>query len=69
MVRRFGKGRINPVHIGKSLVFFSDADSNPEPEYVKGRDVSWEKIRSFFKNHVRQLVLDLDAAVKASSKS
>jgi hypothetical protein len=69
MVRRFGKGRINPVHIGKSLVYFSDADSHPEPEYVKGRDVSWEKIKSFFKNHVRQFVLDLDAAVKAGSKS
>jgi len=65
MVKRFGKGRINPVHIGKSLVYFSDADSNPEPEYVKGRDVSWEKIKSFFRNHVRQFVLDLDTAVKA----
>jgi hypothetical protein len=69
MVKRFGKGRINPVHVGKSLVYFSDADSNPEPEYVKGRDVSWEKIKSFFRNHVRQYVLDLDAAVKAGSKS
>jgi len=69
MVKRFGKGRINPVHIGKSLVYFSDADSHPEPEYVKGRDVSWEKIKSFFKSHVKQFVLDLDTAVKTGSKS
>jgi len=69
MVKRFGKGRINPVHIGKSLVYFSDADSHPEPEYVKGRDVSWEKIKSFFKSHVKQFVLDLDTAVKTCSKS
>jgi hypothetical protein len=69
MVKRFGKGRINPVHVGKSLVYFSDADSNPEPEYVEARDESWEKIKSFFRNHVRQFVLDLDTAVKAGFKS
>lgn len=65
MVKRFGKGRINPIHIGKSLVYFSDADSNPEPEYIGGRDVSWEKVKRFFKNHIKQFVLDLDIAVKA----
>jgi hypothetical protein len=64
MVRRFGKERINPIHIGKSLVYFSDAESNPEPEYIKGMEVSWAAIKSFFRHHVKQFVLDLDVAVK-----
>jgi len=63
MVQRFGAERINPVHIGKSLVYFSDADTNPEPAYIKGREVKWERIKGFFRNHVRQFVLDLDAAL------
>lgn len=64
MVKRFGKERINPVHIGKSLVYFSDAESDPEPEYVRGREVGWDKVKKFFKNHVKQFVLDLATAVK-----
>jgi hypothetical protein len=64
MVNRFGRERINPVHIGKSLVYFSDAESNPEPEYLKGKEVSWAKVKSFFRQHVRQFVFDLEAAVK-----
>lgn len=64
MVKRFGKERINPVHIGKSLVYFSDADSDPEPEYARGREVSWDKVKKFFKSHVKQFVLDLATAVK-----
>jgi hypothetical protein len=64
MVRRFGKERVNPVHIGKSLVYFSDAESNPEPEYIKGKEESWDKIKIFFRLHVKQFVLDIDTAVK-----
>ncbi len=64
MVKRFGRERINPVHVGKSLVYFSDAESNPEPEYLKGKEVRWEKVKTFFRRHVRQFVFDLDAAVK-----
>lgn len=64
MVKRFGTERINPVHIGKSLVYFSDADTNPEPAYIKGRGVEWERIKGFFRNHVKQFVLDLDASLK-----
>lgn len=64
MVNRFGKERFNPVHIGKSLVYFSDAESNPEPAYIKGKAVDWEKVKDFFKRHLKQFVLDLDAALK-----
>jgi hypothetical protein len=69
MVNRFGKDRINPVHIGKSLVYFADAESNPDPEYLKGKSVKWQSVKKFFRDHVRQIVLDLDAAVKADAGS
>lgn len=64
MVRRFGKERINPIHIGKSFVYFSDAESHPEPEFLKGKSVSWDQVKKFFRNHVKQIVYDLDVAVK-----
>lgn len=64
LVRRFGKERINPVHTGKSLVYFSDAESDPEPLYVKGRELKWDTVKKFYKHHVKQFVLDLDMALK-----
>ena len=64
MIKRFGAERVNPVHTGKSFVYFSDAESNPEPQYIEGKDVSWDEIKKFFRNHVKQFVFDLDAAVK-----
>lgn len=60
MVRRFGKERINPVVTGKALLYFSDADSDPEPEYI-GKKMKWETIKTFFRQHVKQFVLDLNA--------
>lgn len=64
MVRLFGKERINAIHLGKSFVYFSDAESNPEPEYIKGKEISWDNVKKFFKHHVKQFVFDLDMAVK-----
>lgn len=68
MVRRFGKERINPVHIGKSLVYFSDAEADPEPLYVKNKEIKWDVVKEFFRHHVKQFVLDLDVAVKGENK-
>ena len=62
MVQRFGKERVNPIVIGKALVYFSDADSNPEPEYI-GEAVKWETIKTFFRQHAKQCVLDLKTAL------
>lgn len=69
MVKRFGPERINPVHIGKSLVFFSDAESNPDPEYLKNKEVKWSQVKKFFTQHVKQFVFDLDSAVKEHKNS
>ena len=63
-VLRFGKERINPVQTGKSLVYFADADTNPDPAYRKGMELDWEDIKKFFRGHVKQFVLDLEAARK-----
>jgi hypothetical protein len=64
MIMRFGKERINPVHTGKSLVYFADADTNPDPAYRKGMELNWDHIKKFFRAHVKQYVLDLEAARK-----
>lgn len=63
-VRRFGRERINPIHIGKSFVYFTDADSEPEPAYSRGKSVDWEGVKKFFRTHTKQFVLDLDAAIR-----
>jgi hypothetical protein len=67
-VRRFGRERINSLHIGKSLVNFSDAETHPEPAFTKGRAVKWEPVKKFFRQHIKQLVLDLDNAVKGDGR-
>lgn len=67
MVKKFGIERVNPVHIGKSLVYFSDAEFNLDPEYIKGENIKWKSIKVFFKEHVKQFVLDLNTAVKGIS--
>jgi hypothetical protein len=66
MVKRFGRERINPLLLGKSLVFFYDADSNPEPTYIKGREIRWDGVKRFLRAHVKQFVFDMDEALKAA---
>jgi len=62
MVERFGGERLNPVHVGKSLVFFDDADSDPDPEYSDKERPTWEVVKNFFVRNVRQMVLDMEMA-------
>ena len=61
-VRCFGKERVNPLVIGKALVYFADADKEPEPRYM-GQTVKWEKVKSFFQNYAKQFCLDLQVAL------
>lgn len=61
MLERFGPDRINPVVIGKALVYFSDAEADPEPEYM-GKKKEWKRIKKYFTDHVQQFVLDLHRA-------
>ncbi len=64
MVKRFGTDRVNPVLIGKSLVYFSDADVDPEPRLL-GKEkppLKWDKVKKFFADNVQQMVLDMERA-------
>lgn len=66
LIKRYGKHRINPVHVGKSLVYFFDAEPDPDPEYLEGYEVDWGVVKEFFKDHVKQFVLDLEKAKRDS---
>jgi predicted nucleotidyltransferase component of viral defense system len=67
MVRRYGDGKIGAVHVGKSLVFFEDAESDPEPRYC-GRGPEWDAVKRFFRKNTRQMVLDLEIAGPEAAK-
>lgn len=62
LVSKYGSNRINPILIGKALVYFTDAESDPEPNYKSKNSTDWSKIKKFFKTHVKQFVLDIDQA-------
>ena len=62
LVNRYGGNRVNPLVIGKALVFFQDADSDPDPKYL-GKRTAWGKIKKYFTDHVKQFVLDVQRAV------
>ncbi|MBI4064614.1 MAG: nucleotidyl transferase AbiEii/AbiGii toxin family protein [Elusimicrobia bacterium] len=59
---RYGKERLNPVFVGKSLIYFADAEGDGEPEYCSQAKPSWPSIKKFFQAHARQFVLDFEAA-------
>ncbi len=63
MVKRYGSNRVNPLVIGKALVFFQDADADPDPEYL-GNRIAWAKIKKYLADHVQQFVLDIQKAIE-----
>jgi predicted nucleotidyltransferase component of viral defense system len=62
MVRRFSKERINPMHIGKALVYFADAEVDPDPRYCGHKRPTWENVKDFFTKNIQQMVIDLQRA-------
>ncbi len=59
-VQRYSTTLIEPVVIGKALVWFADADAQPDPIYL-GESLQWPVIKRFFRSSVPQFVLDLEA--------
>lgn len=51
--RKYGPGGFNRHHVLKSLVYFEDADKEPEPEMLV--DFSWDAAKRFFVESVRAL--------------
>jgi len=46
--RRFQSSGVNFYHVLRSLAYFEDADPEPDPKILKGFDVSWQEVKSFF---------------------
>lgn len=67
VLERYGASVVEPIAIGKGLVWFERADAQPDPSYV-GVSVRWDSIKSFFRSSLRQFVLDVDAERRASGQ-
>jgi hypothetical protein len=63
-LERYGMTALEPLAVGKGLVWFEDADVEADPVYA-GTAVSWVHIRDFFRSSLRQFVFDLDAERQA----
>jgi len=59
-LERYGMSALEPLAVGKGLVWFEQADTQSDPVYV-GTPVAWDRIRDFFRSSLRQFVFDLDA--------
>jgi len=62
-LRRFGKDSMNPLSIGKSLVYFSDAENDPDPAFIAD-PVIWTSVEEFFREHAREFTLNMIAAAR-----
>ncbi|HAZ60618.1 MAG TPA: hypothetical protein DCY89_03480 [Gammaproteobacteria bacterium] len=51
----------NPVHLAKSLVYFDDAEADPEPRLLS--EVQWVTVRRYFEAHVHEFTNLLTEAV------
>ena len=63
MIERYGADRLNAINIGKAIVYFSDADIDPDPQYCGKERPDWKDIKKFFVKNVRQMVIDMQEAV------
>jgi hypothetical protein len=63
-LERYGPADLEPLVVGKGLVWFEQANVQGDSVYV-GTPVAWEDIKRFFRSSLRQLVFDLDAERQA----
>jgi hypothetical protein len=63
-LERYGMIVLEPLVVGKGLVWFEQADVQGDPVYV-GTPVTWNHIKDFFRSSLRQFVFDLDAQRQA----
>lgn len=48
--QKYAKARVNGVHLRKSLVYFADADREPDPELIQ--PIAWEAVKQYFVCHL-----------------
>jgi len=53
--KRFQSSGLNLYHVLRSLTYFEDADQEPDPKIMEGRDFSWEEVKSFFSSRQPEL--------------
>lgn len=51
--KRFKDTGINRYHVLKSLVYFVDAEEEPDPQLLK-KEVNWLQIKEFFKENIKE---------------
>lgn len=59
-LERYGAPPLEPLAVGRGLVWFEQADAQEDPIFV-GAPVAWSQVKSFFRSSLRQFVYDLDA--------
>ena len=62
-LRRFGPHSINPLQVGKSLVYFADAEPDPDPPFA-GAPIGWPMVEDFFRAHAREFVEHMICATR-----
>lgn len=67
-LERYGVTTLDPLVVGKGLVWFEQADVQGDPAYV-GTPCVWNSIKDFFRSSLRQFVFDLDAERHALERS
>lgn len=68
MAQRFDYAALNPLHIGKALAYFADADHDPEPVYFREAYV-WTDIKGFFRDHAREFTEQMITVFSEPSSS
>lgn len=63
LIQRYGADRINPVNIGKATVYFSDAETDPEPRYCGKEKPEWNSVKRFFVKNMKQMVIDIQETI------
>ncbi|NJD38944.1 MAG: nucleotidyl transferase AbiEii/AbiGii toxin family protein [Geobacter sp.] len=56
-LKKFGASRINCYHILKSLLYFDDAEQQPDPLSLNG--TTWEQVKGYFLEHEKELMQEL----------
>lgn len=49
LIRKYGSRRINGYHILKSLLYFEEAEAEPDPISLNG--TKWETVKNYFMTH------------------
>lgn len=63
MIERYGAEMVSPTVIGKAIIYFKDAEGDPDPQFIN-KKIAWETVKKYFVNHVRQFMIDIDRALK-----